>query len=183
MQIGEFRRGCWQALAMYYAEAICVVRWLPSTAPCVRGGVRTAVHLTLASSEISSSTGPCDKWFQSRLSALDLTLTIVDNKGKLSHWKRCSALINRVRTRVSSEQWHSLAGGFPRGSERHRGGGVQVLTSQVHVGNESPCLLCKNDLKEMKGAREQQRAPFCAPLKWDHSWRLAYECTFLFHCF
>lgn len=78
-------------------------------------------------------------------------------------------------------------------SELRRGGGgwggegwgerVQVLTSQVQVDNESPCLLCENDLREMKGARAQQRAPFSAPLKWDYSGGLAYECTFYFIAF
>lgn len=73
-----------------------------SGAPHVRGGVRTAVYLARAPAEISTSAGPCDKWFQSRLRALDLTLTAVDNKGKLSHWKRCSALINpRADRRVA----------------------------------------------------------------------------------
>lgn len=67
------------------------------------------------------------------------------------------------------------------GSERSRaGGGVQVLTSQVQVDNESPCLLSENDLREMKGSRAQQRAPFSAPLKRDHSQGLPYECTFYF---
>lgn len=60
---------------------------------------------------------------------------------------------------------------------------VQVLTSQVQVDNESPCLLCENDLREMKGARAQQRAPFSALLKWDYSGGLAYECTFYFIAF
>lgn len=68
-----------------------------------------------------------------------------------------------------------MSGGRPRGRggvdvDRERGRGrVQVLTSQVQVDNESPCLLCENDLREMKGSRAQQRAPFSAPLKWDHS--------------
>lgn len=56
------------------------------------------------------------------------------------------------------------------GVDRRKGGGrVQVLTSQVQVDNESPCLLCENDLREMKGSRAQQRALFSASLKWDHS--------------
>lgn len=62
-----------------------------------------------------------------------------------------------------------MAGGFAGVSGRDVGGGLQVLTSQVQVDNESPCLLCENDLREMKGARAQQRAPFYALLKWDHS--------------
>lgn len=69
------------------------------------------------------------------------------------------------------------------GSEGRGGGareGVQVLTSQVQVDNESPCLLSENDLREMKGSRAQQRAPFSAPLKRDHSQGLPYECTFYF---
>lgn len=69
----------------------------------------------------------------------------------------------------------AVSGGTARagvggGVDRERGRGrVQVLTSQVQVDNESPCLLCENDLREMKGSRAQQRAPFSAPLKWDHS--------------
>lgn len=31
---------------------------------------------------------------------------------------------------------------------RRAGEGVQVLTSQVQVDNESPCLLCENDLRD-----------------------------------
>lgn len=84
----------------------------------------------------------------------------------------------------SEQEWE---GRF--GSEGRRAGecggrgsreGVQVLTSQVQVDNESPCLLSENDLREMKGSRAQQRAPFSAPLKWDHSQGLPYECTFYF---
>lgn len=56
-----------------------------------------------------------------------------------------------------------------RDGGRRMGWGVQVLTSQVQVDNESPCLLCENDLREMKGTRAQQRAPFFALLKWDQS--------------
>lgn len=99
-----------------------------------------------------------------------MTLTAVDNKGKLSHWKRCSVLINPSADQGSSERQHGLGGKGEEGIRGERKGGrVQVLTSQVQVDNESPCLLCENDLREMKGARAQQRAPFFAPLKWDHS--------------
>lgn len=104
-----------------------------------------------------------------------MTLTAVDNKGKLSHWKRCCALIN-----PSVDQGKH---GKSRVYRERRRGRVQVLTSQVQVDNESPCLLCENDLREMKGARAQQKDPFSAPLILSHSQGLAYECTFYFIAF
>lgn len=115
----------------------------------------------MAPAEISSSAGPCDKWFQSRLRALDLTLTAVDNKGKLSHWKRCSALINPSADRGVAGSRSGRGGlGARGGKERGRGRGSRFWPLRCRLIMSLPVCSVKMTSERWKDPEHNKEPHF-----------------------